>query len=395
MSTANPAARSLAPTQPAPSFCLYRAGEIVWFRNNNTWRIGLVKLSGVINQPTPNGQTRNEPNYIIVPIAHGATALPETSKCEMDTRPFLTFSVPEVQYPALRDKLFSQVDWPSFVAQEAGGDMQLQQLIVLEASKMAAVRIDHSFSLFNRLGNQPVDPNSGNNAGNQKVFYGGIFLGPERIEIGIDAVRVRLKSPAGIWNDSTQVIVLVTKYLFTTIMSSTFIIVGDLYHLKPSEMPPTQEQMTAANLPQTVRNDLVFRNRVAQKVAAQQQQFGTVIPGPKYWTYKLIKAGWPAPEENIMGRFYESHRILRIVDPVSFQRAMANINNGVLASGEQPMSQVETQRFLNGRGDTNGPEGPGVNVNIGKVSGRFAAIGGAIPRGVEFSLGDEVIEDST
>ena len=86
-----------------------------------------------------------------------------------------------------------------------------------------------------------------------------------------------------------------------------------------------------------------------------------------------------------MGRFYECHRRLRIVDPASFQKAMANVPL------EEPMPQVETQRFLNARGDTSGPDG--MDMNIGRVQSRFAAVGGAIPTGAQFPLGSDVVEE--
>ena len=361
-STSRGHASAVAASAPA-LWCLYRVGEVIWFKNNNTWRLGLIKRVAVINQPTPNGQGRNEPNYTIQPIAHSRTLLAETTKFEMDTRPFLTFSVPEVQYPGLRDKAFSEIDWQSYVSREAGDDAQRQQLIGLEASKMAAVQIDHSFSLFNCLPHQ---------SNPTKLFYGGIFLGPECIIVG-EPVRVRIKQTSGAWTDSSQLIVLVTKHLFTSHLSKSFVVVGDLYHLKPSEAAMTPEQL--APLPSTMKNDILFRNRVASKSNTP----------PSFWCYRLLKQSFPAQEDNIMGRFYECHRILRIVDPASFQKAMTSVPL------EEPMAQVETQRFLNARGDTTGPEG--MNMNIGRVPSRFAAVSGAIPPGAEFPLGGDMVED--
>lgn len=73
---------------------LFREGEVVWYKNNNAWRIGLV-LELVVADGTPNSQS----TCFVKPLAHSALQLETVLKIEADMRPFLAFSVPPGMLP--------------------------------------------------------------------------------------------------------------------------------------------------------------------------------------------------------------------------------------------------------------------------------------------------------
>lgn len=179
-----PTAVSTVPTPPAthPSWnnepTLFRRGEMVWCQQlppSAGWRIG------VIREVRPEIPTHATP-YVIIGLGHSSIEIPDMERQVQHLRPFLTFSVPAISNPLPKDRSFSQVDW----AQILTNPQFSREMVGLEASKLAALEIDGSWSTFNLLSAGPKQ------AKNISI-YGGAFLGAEMIRIG-DPIRHKDKN---------------------------------------------------------------------------------------------------------------------------------------------------------------------------------------------------------
>ncbi|KJZ69691.1 hypothetical protein HIM_10912 [Hirsutella minnesotensis 3608] len=113
---------------------LFRAGELVWYQNGNSWRLGVIAGPG------------NE-SFQLIPIGHSAAKQPNVTKVCKEMRPFHAFSVPGVMLPDLQNQVFDQVPWENLFLM-AGQDRAKRNNPILDASKMAASKIDASFSLW-------------------------------------------------------------------------------------------------------------------------------------------------------------------------------------------------------------------------------------------------------
>lgn len=153
---------------------LFRRGEMVWYQQDPAWRIGIIRQVGA-EQPL---------SYTVVPLGHALLKLPDVQKQQGQMRPFLTFSVPAITIPALQENMFSQVDWQGLLNDPAYAGRG--EVVGLEASKLAALEIDGSWSTFNRLAAGPKQPKN-------QSSYGGVFLGAEMIRLG-DPIRPKEKN---------------------------------------------------------------------------------------------------------------------------------------------------------------------------------------------------------
>ncbi|KUI54841.1 hypothetical protein VP1G_02227 [Cytospora mali] len=266
-----------ASTAPHPAInnepTLFRRGEMVWFQQGPAWRIGIIREVGA-------GQT---PAYMVIPLAHSSLAMVDVEKQAQEMRPFLTFSVPSVAIPELQDKLFTQVDWQALIKTSG----QRPEFIGLEASKMAALEIDGSWSTFNRLSVGPKQPQ------NQSV-YGGVFLGAEMIRLG-DPIRNREKGRG---------ILEVTEITVTTTATA------------PDPADP-------ANTPPTTTHALSFRG-IEYEAALKC-----------VWTIKSWDTVWG--EREVGGRLYVTHELIGVTQGTEaadaalrtgqFQEATAYLNN--------------------------------------------------------------------
>lgn len=165
-----------APPVPHPSIndepTLFRRGEMVWYQQDPAWRIGIIRQVGLEQIPT----------YTVVPLGHALLGLPDVVKQQGQMRPFLTFSVPAISIEPIQNKIFSQVDWQALMENST----MRSEVVGLEASKMAAIEIDGSWSTFNRLPAGPKQPKN-------QSLYGGVFLGAEMVRLG-DPIRAKDKS---------------------------------------------------------------------------------------------------------------------------------------------------------------------------------------------------------
>lgn len=305
-------APAVASTAPHPALnnepTLFRRGEMVWFQQGPAWRIGIIRQVG------PGGQV---PTYMVIPLAHASLAMADVQKQPQEMRPFLTFSVPAVAIPDLQDKLFTQIDWQTLIKTSG----HRPEVIGLEASKMAALEIDGSWSTFNRLSVGPKQPP------NQSV-YGGVFLGAEMIRLG-DPIRNRGKGRG---------ILEVTEITVTT--TATAPDPAD----PPNTLPATTHTLSFRGIeyetalvaekaqlgpqPQGAifQRDTAFRTAAAQASGARQKCV---------WTIQSWDTVWG--EREVGGRLYVTHELIGVTQGTaaadaavrtgSFQEATAYLNN--------------------------------------------------------------------
>ncbi|KAI0132095.1 hypothetical protein BJ170DRAFT_718005 [Xylariales sp. AK1849] len=331
------------PTSQSAEAVIFREGEIVWYKNNNAWRIGIVLKAVPADTavPTPS-------KCLIKPLAHAFLQLENVLKADNDMRPFLAFSVPPVNMKELQNRAMNQIPWQQIQAQYAGDDRHKQELVGLEASKKAVVEIDQSFSTFNSL------PGVQSNA--PKQFVGGVFLGAERVSVN-EAVRIRL-NPAEVdpkWVKGLP-IVMVLRQIYVTTDGLHFY--GDVYRLE--ETTAQQEAPDQAQLPPSMLRERAFRNHVQESADARYE-----------WV--LVQQNQEKPEAAIRGRFYETAKLMVILDPDQFKAALGR---GVVQ---------DVQAYLNNRLESNG-------TYLGRRKSRLETLSSSVPENFFLPLGPSIVE---
>lgn len=250
---------------------------------------------------------------------------------------------------AIKGLRMSQIDWHQIQSQYAGDDRQKQEIVGLEGSKMAVVEIDKSFSTFNAFPMNPGDPT--------KQSFGGLFLGAERISVN-EAVRIRL-APNEVnptWIKGLP-IVMVLREIYVTTEGLHFF--GDIYRLE--ETASQQPLPNHGQLPLTMVREQQFRNEVRKRAGTQF-----------HWV--PIQLNQHKSESVIRGRFYETSKLMPILDPARYQAALSR-------------SLVEdVQAYLNNRLDSVGPY-------MGRRKNRLETLSTAVPSGFFLSLGPGIVED--
>jgi hypothetical protein len=357
-----PVPASIAPATPTPqqqqqpkaqaiqwslkSPLLFRAGELVWFQTGNTWRLGIISNPGNM---TPNGMT-----FELLPIGHAAVPQPNVTKAEADLRPFHCYSVPSVDIAELKDKVFDEVPWESLF-QAAGSNAVRRDLINLDASKMAASKVDFSHSLWTRRGDDPTG---------KAVSYYGCFFGAERLEIG-DAVRVKM---AGAEANSSQTTVMGLLHIFTSAdYPGSVFFRGPIYQLS--------KQGAAAS---TAGAGTVIDDEKDKLPLALQEEvrWRTQVTRSRQWCWVLIKDNVVFKEQSIRGRFYPTHRLMPIYNPNEF--------NALLA-GQQPLRDQHI--YLNNRMDGAGGR------HIGRKANRLDTLGPCVPHTARLMLEPHIQEE--
>ncbi|RGP65040.1 hypothetical protein FLONG3_9375 [Fusarium longipes] len=327
-----------APPQPVQwalkSPVLFRSGELVWYQNGNTWRLGVIASSS-------NGQ------HEVMPIGHGIVQQNNVTKTDGDMRPFYAFTVPPVTLPELKDKDYDGVSWESLIQSTADGNRR--EVIALDASKMAAVKIDYSYSLWSKLSEDLKI---------KTTTYYGCFFGAERVEIG-DAMR--LKSLPAELNVPAETGVLGLRFIFTTkdIPGAVFFR-GHIYQLVAEGHPNIVRD---EHLPLALRSESQWRRSV----------------GAQRWCYAIVKENVVFKEQSIRGRFYPTHRLMPILNPAEFQSSVAQ-------------RRVDDQyAHLNNRMD-------GVGRYLGRKINRMDTLGASVIHTARISLesfireGDQPVE---
>ncbi|RDA95256.1 hypothetical protein CP533_1840 [Ophiocordyceps camponoti-saundersi (nom. inval.)] len=321
---------------------LFRAGELVWYQNGNSWRLGVIAGPG-------------SDNFQLIPIGHAAARQQNVTKSAKEMRPFHAFSVPGVMLPDLQNKVFDQVPWQDLFL-SAGQDRARRNNLILDASKMAASKIDASYSLWCPLAE---DANA------ETASYYGCFFGAERIEVG-DCVRVKPLVGDGTGgtgnsnnNNSSNAessVLGLTAIVARKPSPGAILFRGTMYQIARQQ----QQQQGAAdattvpaeNLPLALRDETEWRLRVS--------------PGQP-WRWVLVKEDIVLDEHAVKGRFYPPHRLMPILNEAAFNAAVATGN-------------VESQYpFLNNRMDGSGGY-------IGVKSCRRHILGASVPEDVGIIL---------
>ncbi|RCI08343.1 hypothetical protein L249_8914 [Ophiocordyceps polyrhachis-furcata BCC 54312] len=320
---------------------LFRAGELVWYQNGNSWRLGVIAGPGT-------------DNFQLIPIGHAAARQQNVTKSAKEMRPFHAFSVPGVMLPDLQNKVFDQVAWQDlFLA--AGQDRARRNNLILDASKMAASKIDASYSLWCPLAE---DANA------ETASYYGCFFGAERIEVG-DCVRVKpLVGDAaaggqggggGNGNSNAESSVLgLTAIVARKPSPGAILFRGTMYQIaKQQQGAADAATVPAEKLPLALRDETEWRLRAS--------------PGQQPWRWVLVKEDIVLDEQAVKGRFYPPHRLMPILNEAAFNAAVATGN-------------VESQYpFLNNRMDGSGGY-------IGVKSCRRHILGASVPDDVGIIL---------
>ncbi|KAI0889111.1 uncharacterized protein GGS22DRAFT_153169 [Annulohypoxylon maeteangense] len=328
---------------------LFREGEIIWYRKqSSTFRLGIVH-QGVSSAPT------DTPEGKIKPLGHFQGDAEIIERPHADMRPFLTYSVPKVHDSiiSLANLPMEQVQWLAMESELPYEASSRPEMMMLEASKIAASRVDHSYSLFNAIQNPNFPPN--------QLSFGGVFFGCEKIGL-FEAVRVSVEqNEHPQWDnlDVTFVMVLKNIILEKSEQGERLLFGGDIWVLQDSkgvEHAPNQEQV-----PPAMRREKQFRDEV-------MRSYGL------HYDWVLLRANVMKTEKSIKGRFYESQKL----GPMLYQEPTWSdyLRQGLIPS---------IQKSLNKRLDSWGP-------TIGRVPSRLDALSGALMPGVTLSLGPGVVE---
>ncbi|KAI1744194.1 hypothetical protein F4680DRAFT_284453 [Xylaria scruposa] len=322
---------------PQDHDALFRAGEVVWFKNNNSWRVGMILSSGTA--------------LSIIPFGHPLYRTQEVAKEEADVRPFLAFSIPQINngLQEFKGRALAQIDWQALQERfGAHADPSRREGLAIEATKLAATHVDQCYSTFNPI-SEPAQ--------NYDVF-GGIFLGAEKICVG-EAVRILLprEQQDGMAGKGVPV-VMVVKRIMISREGGTLMFEGSLWKLQHATLTQQLQTPNQALLPASLRGEKEFRDDVLRGRGWRVE-------------WMLVNQSMSVNESAIRGRFYETRRLTPILNPAKFQEMLQ----------QQHIDDIQT--LLNNRGDSSGPR-------VGRVLNRAQAVAGAVP--MTASLGPDVIE---
>lgn len=312
---------------------LFRTGELVWYKNGQAWRLGIISASTQHN------------NYALLAIGHGMAQLQNSNKSAEDMRPFYAFSVPPATIPELKNKTFDEIPWEAMF-RATGNDPTKRDLLALDASKLAASKIDFSYSLWSPF------PQAKEASG--ITSYYGCFFGAERIEVG-DSLRLRNLSPE--LNIASDTAILGLRHIYTSADHPNQVFFrGHIYVMLKNDAPSA---LDPSLLPVALRDEVTWRNSVSKSTT---------------WRFALAKENVPLQETHIRGRFYPTHRLVPILDPPRFQHAVTT-------------GAMEDQlAHLNNRMD-------GQGRYIGLKRGRLDTAGVSVGHGVKLELEDFIKEE--
>lgn len=334
---AAPAAKQSATPDPKPirwglkgSF-LFRIGELMWYQNGNTWRLGVIVA-------------QSNSGHELLPISYGLVRQQIVSKVDKELRPFYAFSVPPPSIADLKGKAFDEIHWDAMF-QSAHEDGSRRDMLALDASKLAASKIDISFSLW---GAGPEDTT------NKIVHYYGGFFGAERVEIG-DTLRVRVL-PADLKLNADRAAFGVYDIWTRSDLPGAVLLRGNIYYLA-STTDAGLNFVPDEYLPLALRDESQWR-----------QQATPGNPPPVRWA--LVSENAVLEEGSIKGRFYPTQRLMPLLKPSGWQ---------------QPALQGQISH-LNTR-----MEGGGGRY-IGRRPSRLETLGGSVAHGARIALEPHIME---
>ncbi|KAI1265625.1 hypothetical protein F5Y18DRAFT_41288 [Xylariaceae sp. FL1019] len=335
-------ASNTARAAPVPALddgALFRVGEAVWFKNNNSWRVGMiVDVSQGLS---------------IIPFGHPLYPTQEVIKTEADVRPFLAFSIPKIAdaLAEVKGRPLAQINWHDLQQRfHIALDPSRAEALAIEATKLAATRVDQCYSTFNRK--RDTSP--------EFELFGGIFLGAEKICAG-EPVRIKVpreqQDPS--WDTSLPVVLAVQNIRVSKDQSRALTFEGAVWRLQHALLAQPAQQYQVP-LPTAMLREKEFRDGVLQ---SRGWRVDWVVANPS-----IVLA-----ESAIRGRFYETQRLTPILNPAKYQEMIQ----------QQHVEDIQT--LLNNHGDSNGPQ-------VGRVQSRALAVAGAVPTGTLSSLGADVSE---
>ncbi|KAK6957617.1 hypothetical protein Daesc_000404 [Daldinia eschscholtzii] len=319
---------------------LFREGEVVWYIVGSSFHLGLI-IERLLGKPAM---------YKIKPLSYSLKPLADVTQPEADMRPFLAFSVP-APHPILdnfANHPMEKIPWDVLEAQVINADGALS----VEASKVGASRVDHSYSLFNAIPDPTLQPNQ------QRVR--GAFLGAEQVRDN-EAVRIRPEPgeyPDGDNPELTFAMVVRKIVLEKTDKGEELFFHGDLWLLRETDSPTHRD--TLKYVTQAMIREKMFRDRVKNSPNI-------------HFEWVLIQNPFKKSEAYIRGRFYESEKLGPLLDP--------NWNVTVQQGHFMPTHH----KSLNNRGDSK-------SFNVGRKESRSATFAGIFPPGTVLSFGPDVVD---
>lgn len=314
---------------------LFRVGELIWYVGSGGWRLGVIRKIGT---------TINPDGYDIIPLGYDMRmpVFPDIST-PVDMRPYHAFSVPPITMPELKGKFYDDVPWPAML-HATDNNTNKKLYLDIEASKLAATKVDSSYSLWSPM---PEDP-----TGKTTAYYG-CYLGTERVEIG-DSLRI--KPPPEELDVATDKSSFGLRAIFTsTDYPGGLLFRGHVYILVRGDasnaVPPDQ-------LPVALSDEINWRNSISPP-----------------WSWVLVRENYVLQEKSICGRFYPTPRLLPFLYPPGFNKAVRT-------------RQLDDRLFgLNARMDCS-------IRYVGRCPNRMATLGEAAPPNVALALEPYVHEDA-
>ncbi|KAI1463110.1 uncharacterized protein F4812DRAFT_448090 [Daldinia caldariorum] len=324
---------------------VFKNGELVWYIVYPSFRLGLI-----VQCPSDNPATSTPRMYKIKPLSYSLRPLADVTQPEADMRPFLAYSVP-ASHPILdkfADHPMEAIPWDALEAQVGKADGAL----IVEASKVGASRVDHSYSLFNAVPDPTLQPN--------QKRYNGVFLGCEQIRTS-ETVRPRLEpGEHPEWDNPELTFAMVVRKILleTTEKGEELFFYGDLWLLQETDSPAHGESLKYVT--QAMVREKMFRDQVKNSPDT-------------HFEWVLVQNPIKKSEAYIRGRFYESEKLGPLLDP--------NWN----ATIQQGHFMPTHHKSLNNRGDSKG-------FNVGRKESRSATFAGIFPPGTVPSFGPDVVE---
>ncbi|KAH8894060.1 hypothetical protein GQ53DRAFT_793063 [Thozetella sp. PMI_491] len=346
-----PVAPTILPGTTGPCN-VFRIAELVWYRLNAAWRLGVIFQIQPKETTDGNGDD-SAYSFQLVPLGHAVLPQPIQVKVADEMRPFLTFSVPNTQLPELQDKSFTDIDWPVYVNQRSQDpspekESRNKQVVGLEASKMAAKCVNNAFSTFN-----PLRQAQNAATGVVESTFGGVFFGAEMVHVG-DPVRV---TPSDA-NASGTTVMRVAQILVAESPGAVALYFrGGVYRLGRSPQGPGAFSIQPEQLGPAFQEEVLVRNQFEGEQGVA-------------WGWMQIEPDAMRSEHDVQGRFYVTHRLMKIIAPDQLQEAVEKRNLG------------DQQQSLNNRGHKNGAPWMGRQSNRAATFGPSVSVQIVLPPGI-------------
>jgi len=334
-----------------PASLLFRVGELVWFQNGASWKIGLILQSTPFVPSVPT-------THQVLPIGLGMVQQPIARKDDKDLRPFQAFSVPAVQRNELKNRSFDNINWDNVMgrlhqAAQTNASPTAQSdfdTALLDSSKLAAIKIHHSTSLFTKL----------SLVKDGATFYYGCFLGAERVEAS-DILRVK---PPPQFENLNNVFFFLKVIRIMDTHPATPIFQGMLCHLVEGPDPSNREAVSPATIPWGLRDELAWRQSIDPATPRK------LVPLQNY----------SCREADVKGRFYPSSRLGPILAPDKMEKAKENKNPSMVSLP------------LNDRLSA-GSVSPTASPYLGLRKNRLDMAGISVPHSTQFAFEASVSEE--